>query len=165
MKKSSLSLWLTLAFAVSIIYFFDLKEIRFYLVPSDSMEPTLRRSDYIAGFRIEPPELQRGDIIVFSSGREDDFYVKRVVGLPNETLWILNGYTYTNGRRLEEPYVRHRGSANLGPVRIPEDRVFVMGDNRTNSLDSRSFGPVPISLIKARVSFIYNPVSRIGRVG
>lgn len=164
MKKNSRSLWLVLLFLIGAIFLFNIKGIKFFLVPSDSMEPTLKRSDYIAGFSIEPSELRRGDIVVFSTGREGDYYVKRVVGLPGETLMILNGFVYINGDRLDEPYVQNRGNENLGPLIIPKGRLFVMGDNRTDSLDSRWFGPVPTSHVEAKVSFIYNPVSRIGRV-
>lgn len=164
MKKSRRSLWLALAFLIAVIILFDVKGIKFYLVPSDSMKPTLERSDYIVGFEVKPTELKRGDIVVFTSGYQGDYYVKRVVGMPGETLIILAGYVYINGRLLEEPYVHHRSAENLGPIRVPDGRVFLLGDNRPNSFDSRWFGPVPTSLIESRVSFIYNPISRMGRV-
>jgi signal peptidase I len=154
-----------LAFALGLIFFFDIKGIQFYLVPSDSMEPVLKRSDYFGGFEIEPSELRRGTIVVFTSiGNDDDFNVKRVIGLPGETLAILNGFVYINGRTLDEPYVKHRGAENIPPIKIPKNRIFVMGDNRTNSVDSRRYGPISTSPVEARVSFIYNPVSRIGGV-
>lgn len=165
MKKSNLSLWLTLAFAVGVIFFFDLKGIQFYLVPSASMEPTLMNADYIGGFKVEPSELERGEIVVFTSGREDNYYVKRVIGLPGDTLAIFQGFVYINGRRLDEPYVLHRGGESLPPVKVPDDHVFIMGDNRTNSVDSRRYGPVSTGLLEARVSFIYNPIRRMGPVG
>lgn len=164
-SRGNLSLWLTLAFAIAIIIFFDLKGIQFYLVPSDSMDPTLMRSDYIGGFRVESSELRHSDIVVFTSGFEDDFYVKRVIGLPGDTLAVFDGFAYVNGRKLDEPYVAHRGKENLPPLEIPEGHIFIMGDNRTNSVDSRRYGPVSASLVEARVSFIYNPISRLGGVG
>jgi signal peptidase I len=163
--RGSLSLWLTLAFAVGLIILFDVKGIQFYLVPSDSMEPTLMTSDYIGGFEVEPSELQRGDIVVFSSATYDeDFYVKRVIGLPGDKLAIRNGFVYIDGRKLEEPYVVHRGTKNLPPVKIPTGRIFIMGDNRTNSVDSRRFGPVSMRQVEAQISFIYNPIGRMGPV-
>jgi signal peptidase I len=164
-SKGSVPLWLTLAFAIGLVFFFDIKGIQFYLVPSDSMVPTLMRSDYIGGFKIEPSELRRGGIVVFTSVRnDDDFYVKRVIGLPGDTVAILNGFVYVNGRRLEEPYVVHRGAENLPPLKIPKNRIFIMGDNRTNSVDSRRYGPVSTDQVEARITFIYNPISRIGGV-
>lgn len=164
MKKRHLSIWVALPFFALIVYFFDVRGLKFYLVPSASMDPTLKKSDYIVGFAINPKDVARGDVVVFTSGRADDFYVKRVVGLPGETIMILNGYVYINGTRLDEPYVKYRGTDNFGPMWIPAGYVFIMGDNRVNSLDSRYFGPVPISLIETKVSFIYNPINRIGLV-
>jgi signal peptidase I len=164
MKKRNRSIWLALVFFAAIIHLFYFRGLRFYLVPSDSMAPTLMKSDYVAGFRANRLDLRRGDVVVFTSGYKGDYYVKRVVGLPGETLAIINGYVYVNGKMLEEPYVKHRGQENLTPIQMPRDRVFIMGDNRTNSFDSRWFGPVPTSLIATRVRFIYNPINRIGPV-
>jgi signal peptidase I len=155
---------LTLAFAAGLIFFFDQKGIQFFLVPSASMEPTLVQSDYIGGFNVEPGELRRGDIVVFTSGRKDDFYVKRIVGLSGDTLAIRRGFVYINGHKLDEPYVTHRGGKSFKRRRIPVDHVFIMGDNRTNSVDSRKFGPVSTSQIEARISFIYSPINRMGGV-
>lgn len=165
MKKKRLSPWLALPFFVLVFYLFNIRHIKFYLVPSESMSPTLKQADYISGFAIEPKELARYDIIVFTSAlKKDDFYVKRIVGLPGETVSIFNGYVYINGRLLDEPYVKYRSTDNFGPFTVGEKRVFVLGDNRVNSLDSRFIGPIPISLIEARVSFVYNPINRIGLV-
>jgi signal peptidase I len=162
--KDNLGAVLALAFAAAIIYLFCAKDIQFYLVPSESMAPTLMRSDYIGGFGVEREDLRRGDIIVYVKDSKDDFYVKRVVGLPGETLAIFNGMVYIDGRMLDEPYVVHRANENMKPVKIPKDRVFMIGDNRLNSEDSRVLGPVWVGMIEARVSFIYSPVSRAGLV-
>ncbi len=163
-KETTLSLWLALAFAIGLIFFFQVRGVQFYLVPSESMVPTLMRSDYIVGFRVKPSELRRGDIIVFTSGQKDDFFVKRVIALPGDAVAILQGFVYINGTELDEPYVVHRASGILPAMKIPGGHIFVVGDNRVNSVDSRQQGPVSTSLVKARVSFIYSPMSRIGRV-
>ncbi len=164
MKKRDIGTWAALAFAIGFIFLFNIKEIKFYLVPSDSMEPALRHSDYIGGFKIDSAELRRGDIVVFSGDQMGDYYVKRVVGLPGETLRIFLGKVYINGRRLDEPYVVHHSLESSDPIQIPDDHVFLMGDNRSNSVDSRQYGPVPAGKIAAKASFIYNPISRIGRI-
>jgi signal peptidase I len=165
MKKETLSAWLALAFAASIIFLFQVKGVKFYLVPSASMAPTLAKSDYIGGFKAEPSQLQEGDIVVFSGGMEGDFYVKRIIGLPGDTVAVLDGFVYLNGQKLDEPYVVSRGESNLDAEKIPAGKIFVMGDNRLNSYDSREFGPISASLVEARVSFIYSPLSRMGHVG
>ncbi len=164
MNKNSRSWWLILLFFIGAIYLFDFKGLKFYLIPSDSMEPTLKRSDYVLGFSLKPSEIQRGDIAVFSTGAENDYYVKRVVGLPGEKLQIIGGFVYINGEKLDEPYVRRRLNDNFGPVEIPPAHVFLLGDNRPNSLDSRWYGPVPIRLLKTEITHIYNPIKRIGAV-
>ena len=107
--KGTLTLWLSLAFAAGLLFFFDYMEIQFYLVPSASMEPTLMQSDYIGGFEVKAEDLRHGDIVVFTSGKKDDFYVKRIVGLPGDTITILRGFVHINGQKIEEPYVEHRG--------------------------------------------------------
>ncbi|RJP17082.1 MAG: signal peptidase I [Candidatus Abyssobacteria bacterium SURF_5] len=164
MKKGRLSPWLALAFFALVLYLFDIKQIKFYLVPSESMSPTLKQSDYIAGFAADPEDILRFDIIIFTSGREDDFYVKRVIGMPGETISMFNGYVYINGRLLDEPFVKYRSTDTIVSQRIPENAYFVLGDNRVNSFDSRFLGPIPFALVEAKVKFIYNPINRIGLV-
>jgi signal peptidase I len=126
------------------------------------MEPTLEKSDYIGGFKISPGELQRGDIVIFFSTVDTAYYIKRIIGLPGETVAIFLGTVYIDGQKLEEPYVGHMVSENFGPLRVPENHIFVLGDNRANSFDSRQFGPISISKVEAKASFIYNPITRIG---
>lgn len=164
MKKKRLSLWVAVAFLVAVLYLFLVRGLRFYLVPSNSMQPTLEKSDYIGGFRISPSEVKRGDVVVFSTDSKEDFYVKRVIGMPGETLAIVEGFVYISGNKLDEPYVKNRGTDNFGPIRIPDGNVFVMGDNRTDSYDSRFLGPVQIRSLDTKVYFIYNPIDRIGWV-
>jgi signal peptidase I len=164
MKEKRVSLWIALIFLAGVFYLFAVKGMKFYLVPSKSMVPTLEQSDYIAGFKINRSGIKRGEVIVFTSGHKEDFYVKRIIGLPGETLAIADGFVYINGRKLDEPYVKSRGADNFGPITIPDGYVFVMGDNRTDSFDSRQFGPIPERLLETKVAFIYNPISRIGCV-
>jgi signal peptidase I len=111
--------------------------------------------------------VHRGDVVVFhrptGAPIEDTNLVKRVVGLPGDMLTASQGVVYINSRPLTEPYVNIacNGTRDFGPTTVPAGDVFVMGDNRCDSLDSRSFGPVPQSLIVGRAFVIVWPLNRI----
>jgi signal peptidase I len=99
---------------------------------------------------------RRGDIIVFRSpGQADKDFIKRVIGLPGETVRISKGQVFVNGERLDEPYVRHRASYDLEQKTVPPGAYFVLGDNRPNSSDSHLGWFVPANNIigKAWVSY------------
>ena len=112
-------------------------------IPSESMVPTLNVGDKVIAFRTYLVKPTRGDIVVFSpnpeQGDEYQLWIKRLIGLPGDKVQIKKGKVYINGKYLEEPYVKN----NLDYTRtfiVPEDRYFVLGDNRGNSLDSRFWG-------------------------
>ena len=138
-----------------------------FQVPSESMIPTLQVGDrFMANkFIYRFSEPQRDDVIVFRSveGGEEDL-VKRVVALPGDEVTVQNGVLSVNGERQEEPYLNKRlpDSGFYGPTRVPEGHVFVMGDNRGNSRDSRFFGPVPMENIEGEAVVSFWPLSRIG---
>jgi signal peptidase I len=143
---------------------------RTYTMPSSAMEPTIHcgrpglgceaaRSDEIVveSFDTSP---ERGDILVFETPPAAAFqcgargkYVKRVIGLPGETVAEKVGFVYIGGKKLNEPYVESskRDSSTYPPRKIASDHYFVMGDNRSNSCDSRHFGAVPRANITGRV--------------
>jgi len=114
-------------------------------------------------------EPRRGDIVVFKYPDEPERdFIKRVIGLPGDTLELRNKKVYVNGQPLDEPYVHFLEPASTsqevtsfdvreryGPVRVPGDQYFVMGDNRDNSQDSRYWGFLPRSYIKGRALMIY----------
>ena len=108
-------------------------------------------------------EIERGDVIVFRfPGDRTKDYIKRVVALPGETIEVRNKRIYINGKPWDDPYGVYKGSLgggdradNFGPYTVPEGHVFVMGDNRDRSFDSRFWGPVDISEIKGRAFIIY----------
>ncbi|MFW6134650.1 MAG: signal peptidase I [Elusimicrobiota bacterium] len=121
---------------------------------------------------------KRKDIIVFEyPNNPSKDYIKRVIGLPGERLVIKNKKVYINGELLKEPYAEHkdpnmysnasyvsesrRKRDNFGPIVVPEEEYFVMGDNRDFSSDSRFWGPLPMRYIKGEAMFIYWPPSRI----
>jgi signal peptidase I len=135
-----------------------------FWIPSKSMIPTLEVGDRVLVnkfiYRFHPPE--RHDIIVFKSfegstegGQED--LIKRVVGLPGDEISVQDGALFVNGERQEEPYVNKQKSdtSSFGPAAVPEGEVFVMGDNRANSLDSRFIGPVPFEDIEGEAFMIF----------
>lgn len=151
-----------------------------FYIPSGSMEPQLEVGDRVVVSRLayELHEPRRGDIVVFDDPEavpepDDDFVVvrlgrdalegvgilrpseteliKRVIGLPGETVQGIDGEILVDGRPLLEPYLAIEVTTpSFGPVEIPDDHVFVMGDNRSNSKDSRIFGPVPTDSIVGR---------------
>ena len=134
-----------------------------------SMKETLLPGDFVLVNRLaynmgkfETGEVGRGDVVVF----EPPFvapepYVKRVIGLPGEVVTIENGNVYVDDVLVQEPYIRTDFNAQ-GTWEIPSDEIFVMGDNRNNSSDSRSWGTVPIDNIIGKALFVYWPVDQWG---
>jgi signal peptidase I len=136
-------------------------------VEGTSMAPLLSDQERIFinkfVYRFEP--IQRGDVVVFwyPLDRSKSF-IKRVVGLAGETVEIRQGRVYVNGKIVPEPYVpsQYEDLSDFGPVRVPKDSYFVMGDHRISSNDSRVFGPVASRYIYGRAVFAYWPVDHFG---
>ena len=132
-------------------------------VPSGSMETTIPTKCLLVGWRlpyvVSDPVPERGDIVTFWDEELNKVLVKRVVGLPGETLSFKNGYTYVNGEKLDESYLPTQGITTLPDsmadktFTVPEGCMFVMGDNRTGSNDSRLLGEpyIPIEAVQARM--------------
>ena len=142
--------------------------VQAFYIPSGSMEPTLMVNDRILVgkfiYRFEP--VQRGDVIVFRYplNPQRDF-VKRVIGLPGDQVQLQEGVVHVNGRSVsEKAYTIKPDFGNYGPITVPSRQLFVLGDNRNNSEDSRFFGYVPVANVIGRALFIYWPPSRIGFV-
>ncbi len=136
-------------------------------VEGTSMAPLLSDQERIFinkfVYRFEP--IERDDVVVFwyPLDRSKSF-IKRVIGLPGETVEIRQGLVYVNGRTLAEPYVppQYEDMSDFGPIRVPMDSYFVMGDHRISSNDSRVFGPVASRYIYGRAVFAYWPVDHFG---
>ena len=132
-------------------------------VPTGSMKNTLAEGTRAMGLSIvyKFREPERGDIIVFHApDNPGTLYVKRVVGLPGETVEIVGGRTYINGEYFEEEYLAETPEAkDFGPYHVPEDAYFVMGDNRNHSLDARLWDNTYVysSAILGKVYFAYWP--------
>ena len=156
--------------------------VQTFYIPSGSMEPTLQVGDRILVNKLSYHlhGVDRGDIVVFSrppaencGGPEVNDLVKRVVGLPGDVLSLSGGYVYVNGKKLDESWLpaSEQGittagppgnSSNLArPYRVPANDYFVMGDNRTDSCDSRYWGPISKSLIVGKVDVRVWPLSSV----
>ena len=153
-----------------------------YRIPSSAMEPTLRcgkpgpgctggSDDRIVVPRFLFKNVRRGDLIAFKTPPlarvrcgTGGVFVKRVVGLPGETIAERSGTIVLNGRALREPYVEgaRRDNQTYAPRRIPPDAYFILGDNRAQSCDSRIWGPLPKANVIGRVVLTYWPPTRIG---
>ncbi|MCX7681826.1 MAG: signal peptidase I [Anaerolineae bacterium] len=136
-------------------------------VLGQSMEPNLHASQRVVVEKVTYRFFhgpRRGDIVVIDMPNQSEMLIKRVVGLPGETIEIRGGQVYIDGQLLEESWQVYPGGSDYPPRLIPPLHVFVLGDNRGASNDSRSFGPVPIEYIVGRAWFSYWPAEYIGFV-
>lgn len=135
-------------------------------IPSDSMAPTLRAGDHVLvdkiGLRNRSPA--RGDLVVFDSPAGDGLLVKRVAGVGGDQVGIEDGVLVVNGSPVAEPYLDQGRVDGLyfGPVTVPAGRLFVLGDNRADSVDSRTLGPVAVHDVVGRVLIRLWPVGGRG---
>jgi len=178
--------WLaTIAVAAGLVLAFEAQVARPYVIPSPSMEPTLhcakpvdqcqgRFSDRVianrVAYRIGDPK--RGQVVVFKAPEEANrcglgdggsTFVKRIVGLPGELISERVGIIFVNGKQLIEPYVdpAFRGHISRSWPRVAPGHYFMLGDNRTHSCDSRTWGTVPRGSLIGPVALTYWPPSRI----
>lgn len=150
----------------------------FILTPNQvkgaSMEPSFQSGDYILTSRVtyKMRSPHRGDVVVFKSPKNPDIeYIKRIIGLPGDKIMIENGNVFVNDKLIQENYISARTNIWDGgyvkdgaTLSIPEDEIFVMGDNRPRSSDSREFGPVSVGNVIGDVFFRYFPSDKVGSI-
>ena len=136
-------------------------------IEGNSMTPMLSNHEAIIintlVYHFEP--VRRGDVVVFRYPLDaTKSYIKRIVGLPGETVQIRQGLVYVNGSWIPEPYVlsQYEDLSGFGPIDVPSDSYFVLGDHHNRSNDSRGFGTVAKRLIDGRAVFAYWPKDRFG---
>ncbi len=167
------SILLALCIAVIIKVFF----IEAFFVPSSSMETSIKKGDHVLVWKFLYNKkipvfkksffagipIKRNDIIVFKLENKDEDYIKRIIGLPGDEILFKNNQVFVNGILLKETYVNNRYNISYfnAVYKVPEKRIFVMGDNRNNSRDSREFGFINIDNIIGKLFFIYYPFSRM----
>lgn len=127
--------------------------VRLPQVSGLSMEPHIRSGEYVVintfAYRLGAPK--RGDIVAFRhDGDARAIFIKRTIGIPGDRIRIDRGAVYVNGLKLVEPYVQHADGRSFGEIVVPPASVYVLGDNRAESEDSRFFGPVSDSLLVGR---------------
>jgi signal peptidase I len=116
-------------------------------------------------YRFGIDDIKRGDLVVFwFPGDPSKSYIKRVIGLPGDTVEVDNGEVVVNGQVLREDYVReeYRDHMSMAPYQVHEDEYFVLGDHRSSSNDSRAWGGVPRTHIYGKAVFVYWPLEKIG---
>jgi signal peptidase I len=174
-KKGKSETWEWIkALGIAIILALIIRTFLFapFLVDGSSMMPTLENGERLIVnkliYYIQDPKP--GDIIVFHATKEKD-YIKRVIATEGQTVEMKNDQLYIDGKPVDEPYLKQykeRAKAagylltdNFGPVKVPQGDIFVMGDNRQNSTDSRIIGPVPVNTVVGRSELVIWPLNKI----
>ena len=156
---------LVAAIAAVLIVVFVVQPVK---VEGTSMAPRLADQEriFVSKLSYRFSNIERGDIVVFWYPRNPaKSFIKRVIGIPGETVEIKGGVVFVDGRRLEEPYLRPEYlDHDYHTTKVPEDQFFVLGDRRNSSNDSRNWGCVPRRNIFGKAVFRYWPVSKAGMI-
>ncbi len=164
------------------VFFVQAFVVQAFVVPTSSMEDTLLIGDHLLvnkmyyapyatkleKFLLPIGRVKRGDIVVFKFPKDPKYdYVKRVIGLPGDTVEVRDGKAYVNGKLTDGDYVLFKQTPYLppdfGPVKVPKGHLFVMGDNRNNSYDSRFWGFLSINHLRGRPWAIYWSLNKTTR--
>jgi signal peptidase I len=138
-------------------------------IPSESMSPTLEPGQHVLADKLTRffRSWQRGDVVAFDNPAGGELLLKRIVAIEGDRVALRDGRLFVNGSRVPEVYADPEDidSEFFGPLRVPEGEVFVLGDNRAASVDSRSFGPVDVKELQGRVVGVFWPPTDLQRVG
>ncbi len=169
-----LSIVITVAIVVGLVWFLRTFIFQAYEIPSGSMEDTIMTGDMVFSEKISYylDDPKQGDIVTFKDPElPSRTLIKRVIATGGQTVDLKDGSVYVDGKRLSEPYTNGQMSYPLTsaygktityPYKVPDNEIWVMGDNRENSQDSRYFGSVPISTVTGKAVFKYWPINSIG---
>lgn len=164
----------TVVFVGTLFIVFYLFILQPNQVKGASMEPTFVSDEYIFTSKVTYKfrEYRRGDVVVFRSPKNPDIeYIKRIIGIPGDTVMVQQNEVYVNGRKLQEDYISAKTTLFDGghmkdgvAVQVPDGTLLVMGDNRPRSSDSREFGPIEMESVIGQVFYRYFPVSQMGLI-
>lgn len=179
-KNDSFAWFRAIGLALLVVIIIRTFIIGNYIVDGPSMMPTLHNGDRLLVNKVNDNLTQpkRFDIVIFHAAKNED-YVKRVIGLPGDKIRYTNDQLYVNGKRVAEPYLqaykRQMLSGQLtwdfslksltGSARVPKGELWVMGDNRQKSVDSRSFFFIREKNVIGKVDWRYWPIRRFGQIG
>jgi signal peptidase I len=178
MKKSIVREYFeSLVVAVILALFVRTWVFQAFKIPTGSMEPNLLVGDHLIVNKMRFAPIKRGDVIVFKFPKDPERdFVKRVIGLPGDRIELHRKKVFVNGQPIDEPYAHFIEPPSspdtapkvddvreeYGPVNVPTDQYFMMGDNRDNSEDSRYWGFMPRSYVKGKALFIYFSLGDMG---
>ena len=162
-KRALIELSVAVLLMVTLMIF-----IKPVIVKQSSMLPTLKENNYLV-LSGQSYSLfgkpHRGDIVVFpySKDKKTELLIKRVIGLPNDVIQIKNGKVFINGKQEKDKYTKDKktNSINKTTYKVPQNEIFVMGDNRLNSMDSREIGTIPVKKVIGKVKLRLWPFSKI----
>ncbi|MFH5185953.1 signal peptidase I [Paenibacillus sp. TAB 01] len=159
----------TLAIAAIVSFTFNTYVAQGMTVPTGSMLPTIQLDDKILVEKmVDLTDFNFGDVVVFYpplEGHENERFVKRLIGLPGDTIEVKDGVLIRNGQKVDEPYLSQKMNYTYGPVTVPANHYFFLGDNRNDSEDSHLWPTTPFvakDKLVGKVMFRYFPFNHIG---
>lgn len=171
---SLVSFVVTVAIILALVWGLRTFVFQTYEIPSGSMENSIMTGDMVFSEKVSyyGGSPQRGDIVTFKDPEiPTRTLIKRVIATGGETVQLIDGSVYVDGEKLDEPYTNGKeswpltaayGSSITYPYTVPEGELWLMGDNRTNSQDSRYFGSIPVSSVTGKAVLRYWPLDAIG---